>query len=388
VRVMVEALRDLRSRPGRSVLTAISLFVAVISIVAIFTVGAIVRGVFIASAEQIDGRAITLQTRLSYGVLTPHRLGEVTGLLDRRIKATGGSYALMLDVSGAVADRGQAISLLAGDLRQVRRLPVLSGRWLAGDTRVYPGGVVVNQSARARYGGVGTVVAVDLGTAVRPYSENIVGVVADGRAEPRVYLSLASALARQPAFLSANDSPDLLVHYDEVAEGTMRAKVSQIAAEVGAGTGRVEIVRVDTVAGLLDNLRVTQEAFLGISAVTLVVAILGLLNIGLATVRERGRELTIRRAVGATRGRIFGLVLAGMVFVGIATALAAILLAYLAVAVVVPHLLDPASALDAPGFPWVAGVAGLVAALSASIAGGLAPALTAARVDIGDLLRE
>lgn len=388
MRVIREALRDLRSRPGRSVLTAISLFVAVMAIVAIYTVGAIVRGVFIASAEQIDGRAITLQTRLSYGTLTSQRLTEVTGLFERRIKASGGSFALIAEVSGSIGAQGQHLSLVAGDLRQVRRLPLLSGRWLSADSQVYPGGLVVNQTAAVLYGQPGTVVSVDLGAVVRPYPEKIVGVVADGRAEPRVYLSLASALTRQAAFLSTNDTPELLVHYDRVEESKIRAKIFDLGTELGADRSAMEVVRADTVAGLLESLRVTQRAFLAISAVTLMVAILGLLNIGLATVRERGRELTIRRAVGATRARIFGLVLAGTVLVGLATAIAAILVAYLAVALVVPRLLDPASALDAPRFPWAAGIAGLTVALLASITGGAVPALAAARVDISDALRE
>lgn len=388
MRVIVEAMRELRSRPGRSALTAVSLFVAVIAIVGVYTVGAIVQGVFIAGAEQIDGRAVTLQTRLSYGVLTSARLAEVTGTLEHQIRATGGAYALVLEVSGEVAGQGQPISLVAGDLRQVRRLPVLSGRWLDGDERVYPGGVVLNQSARARYGGVGTVVAVDLGPVVRPYSQKVIGVIADGRKEPRVYAGLAGALARQPGFLSTNDSPDLLVHYGQAPEGAIRAKVAELGAQLGTDPGKVEILRADTVADLLEDLRVTQRAFLGISAVTLLVAVLGLLNIGLATVRERGRELVIRRAVGATRARVFGHVLAGMVLVGLAAAIVAIAVAYLAVALIVPRLLDPAGALDPPDFPWAAGLAGLAAALAASVAGGVVPAVVATRVDIGDALRE
>jgi putative ABC transport system permease protein len=387
MRVIREASRDLYSRPGRSVLTAISLFVAVMAIVAIYTVGAIVRGVFIASAEQIDGRAVTVQTRISYGVLTSARLTEVLALLERRVTATGGSFALIADVTGSVGDEGQHLSLVAGDLREVRRLPLLSGRWLSIDDRVYPGGMVVNQAASAVYGGPGTQVRVDLGPVVRPYPEMVVGVVADGRTEPRIYLSLAAALARHPGFMPAGEFPDLLVHYDGASEDTIRATVFHVGTELGADRSEMEVVRIDTVAGLLENLRVTQQAFLGISAVTLIVAILGLLNIGLATVRERGRELTIRRAVGATRARVFGLVLTGTILVGLATALTAIALAYLAVVLIVPRLLDPASALDPPGFPWAAGVAGLIGALAASFAGGMVPALAATRVNISDALR-
>lgn len=388
MRVILEAVRDLRARPGRSILTAISLFVAVVAIVGIYTVGAVVRGVFIASAEQLDGRAITLQTRMDYGLLTPERLGLVLGTLQKQVNASGGAFALVHEVVAEVGSQPQQISLVAGDLRQVRRMPILSGQWLPPDDRIYPGGLVVNQSAARHYGGVGTRLTVDLGPTVRPYAQRIIGVVADGKAAPQLYQSMTAALAMQPAVLPVTDMPNLLVHYDAAGESAIRSKIREVGTQLGADPSQIEILRADTVAGLLENLRVTQTAFLGIAAVTLIVAILGLLNIGLATVRERSRELTIRRAVGATRSRVFSLVLAGNVVVGAVTALAAIGLAYLAVVLVVPRLFDPASALDAPAFPWAAAAAGLIAALAASVVGGLLPAVTAARVDMADILRE
>jgi hypothetical protein len=398
MRLIQEAVKDLRVHPARSVLTVVGLFVAVMSIVAIYTAGAVVRGVFIASAEQAGGRAITMQARLDYGTLTPHRLGEVLSTLDRRVTTDGGEFALVHQAGAQVGPAGagllgqdltgQQISLVAGDLHRVRRMPVLSGSWLAAGERPYPGGLVLNQSAAAMYGPVGTMLEVDLGDRTRPYQQQVVGVVADGSSEPQVYQSLASALWFQPAVLSTADRPQLLVHHASAGEEKLRDHVRSIGLDLGADASEVEILRADTVSGLLESLKVTQSAFLGVAVITLIVAVLGLLNIGLATVRERSRELTIRRALGATRARVFALVLCSNVLLGLLTALAAIALAYLAVAVVVPRLIDPAGALDPPAFPWPAGVAGLLAAVLAALAGGITPAIAASRVDMTSALRE
>ncbi|WP_127359074.1 ABC transporter permease [Actinacidiphila soli] len=155
----------------------------------------------------------------------------------------------------------------------------------------------------------------------------------------------------------------------------------------GLDPGELDVQRADTVGQLVGNLHTTQRAFLGVAAVTLLVAALGLLNIGLATVRDRTRELTIRRATEAARSRVFSLVLLSSVLLGLLAAAAALATALAVVTLVVPHVLNPASPIHAPSFPYSAGTAGLAAALAASIAGGLAPALAATRVDMAQALR-
>jgi hypothetical protein len=392
MRLIRQAARDLRAHPARSLLTAVSLFVAVISIVVVFTAGAIVRDVFVASAEQANGRATTIETRIEYGTLSAARLTGVLATIERRVGGSG-TYALVDDVPGSVVGvdgtpHEQDLTLVAGHLDRIRRLPVIRGTWLPADDRIHPGGVVLNQSAATLLGDVGSRVAVRLGPAVPPYRQDVVGVIADGSPQPRVYLSMTSAVTYQPAVLAGKDQPDLFIHYPAESTASAADTARRLADELNVRPNGALPRRSDTIEGLLDNLRATQRAFLGTAGITLIVAMLGLVNIGLATVRERRRELTIRRALGATRGTVFGLVLLGSVLIGLLAAGVAVVVAYLGVVVIVPRLLDPASAIEAPAFPWSAGLAGLAAAMSAALLGGVAPAVAAARADVANVLRE
>lgn len=391
--ILLDAMKDLWSHRGRSLLTVLSLVVGVLSVVGVVTVGTIVREVFVAQAEQRNGRAITVSTEIPATVLTERGMPTVLEGLNRRISLTGGSYALTMDVNGQAgtsrgAEQGQAIVLVAGRLDRVKRLPIADGRWLLDDSSVYPGGVVINLAARSQYGGPGSIVTVRLSDQFESYQQRVIGVVADGNSSPTIYQSLSSALSDQPGALPASSSFDLLVHDPSAGEAVLRRVVGDVGVDLGVDPSELEIHRADTVGDLLGNLQATQGAFLGVASLTLVVAALGIMNIGLATVRDRRRELTIRRATGATRFRIFMLVMSSSVITGLTSTVIACASAALTVAFVVPRLLNPESPVQAPGFPYGAALAGLVAALVASVIGGCAPAAAAARIDLAGSLRE
>ncbi|GAA2773852.1 ABC transporter permease [Kitasatospora cinereorecta] len=391
MRLILEALRDLRAHRGRTLLSAVSLFVAVIAVVGVSTVGSVVQDVFVANAEQQHGRAVTVATRLPHPVVA-RGLPAVLTALDTNITRAGGSYLLMYQDNAQVGAEGgaqpQVVTLYSGTPGAVRRLPVLHGGWPAPDPQTYPGGLVLNQAAEAQYGGVGTKLSVQLGRAFPAYTQPVVGVIADGVDAPVVYQSLLGALTLQPGVLPADWSPELHVHADGAGESVLRSAVLAAAADLGAPPTGLDVRRADTVGSLLASLRSTRSGFLAVAALTLLVAVVGLLNIGFATVRDRTRELTLRRATGATRGHVFLLVLLASVLVGLLTALAAVLLALGAVDLVVPHLLARGSAVRAPAFPAEAALVGLAAALAAALAGGAAPALAAARVDMAQALRD
>lgn len=400
MRLIRDAWLDLRAHRVRSTLAALGLLVAILSLVGVTTLGTVVRDVFVSRDEQLNGRMWTMIGSVDYGVVTPQRLAGIVDELDRQVAATGGTYALEAELVGEVTpvhDGGGTgapgvarIVLVAADLDQVRRLPVLDGGWLPPPEQVFPGGVVLNREAGAAFGGVGARVRISLASSTLPYEQHVIGVVGDGRGEPRIYQSLHTALHYQPSIASVDGglSPDLLVHYPGVSEAAIRGKVEDVAHSLGVPPDALQVRPASSLADYLSSLRQTQLAFTAVSAVTLVVAMIGLLNIGLATLRERVRELSLRRAVGATRSRVFALVLATTVVLSGIVAVVAIAVAYAGVQWLVPALLDPGTALQPPGFPWEAALYGGLAALLAGIAGGVVPALAAARVDVIRILRE
>ncbi|NJQ13472.1 ABC transporter permease [Streptomyces bohaiensis] len=157
-----------------------------------------------------------------------------------------------------------------------------------------------------------------------------------------------------------------------------RATVGQAVPLTGA------IVRVDTVDDLASTLSMLRGIFFGVGAITLTVGVIGVLNIGLASLRERAEELALRRALGARRLDVAILVLAESVLSGLLGAATAIAGATGLFYALVPALWGSAGNV---GFPLSAGVAGLAAGVLAGLAGGAVPALRAARLPIATVMR-
>lgn len=397
MRLILDALMDLRAHRVRSALAAMGLFLAILSLVAVTTISSAVREVFVARDEQLNGRLWTMAATMDYGLLTPSRLAEITRVLERQVTSIGGHYVLQTELLGQAApvsvDDAEPLSsvrlvLVAGELDRVRRLPLLVGTWLPS-TAVFPDGVVLNEAASVRYGGVGTRLQLRQSEHQLPYRRPVVGVVADGREEARVYESLNSAMHFFPAMASiGTTAPVLLVHFPGASQAQERTKVRDIAQALGVPPETLEVHASTGLADFLSGLDQSRRLLAAVSAVTLLVAVVGLLNIGLATLRERTRELSLRRALGATRRRLFGLVLATILLLSGLVAAAATVVAYAGIVWVVPRFLGPESAVQAPGFPWEAAIYAGMAALGAALAGGVAPALAAARVDMARVLRE
>jgi putative ABC transport system permease protein len=152
-------------------------------------------------------------------------------------------------------------------------------------------------------------------------------------------------------------------------------------------------VQVDTyrqdAQGMEETLAMLRLAIRGAGIVVLVLGGLGVLNIGLVTVRQRIREIGVRRSFGATSGRIFSAVMLEGVC---ATALAG--LAAVAASVVLVRNLPLDRLLnhgipfaDAPGFPVAAAVEGFVAATAVGALAGLLPAIIAVRAKVIDAIR-
>jgi macrolide transport system ATP-binding/permease protein len=114
------------------------------------------------------------------------------------------------------------------------------------------------------------------------------------------------------------------------------------------------VQRNDSVGDLLQQLDEQQRAILVVAAFCLVIAALGMLTIGLASVAEQSRELVVRRAVGATRAEIRTRTLSAAVIVGLIAAAAAIGLAQLGVEVWIPTRIATDTAIQAPNVPWSA----------------------------------
>ena len=119
----------------------------------------------------------------------------------------------------------------------------------------------------------------------------------------------------------------------------------------------------------------------------LLLGALGLVNISLVTVRQRVREIGIRRSFGATAGRVFFAVMMESVVATVAAGAAGVALAVLIVENPQVQEFVAFGLQDLPPFPVHAALIGMGAAVGVGALAGLLPALVAVRVKIIDAIR-
>ena len=389
-------LNDLRAHPGRNLLTAASLFVGVIAVVAIIVGGSVVRDYLVAVAEQRDGRAPSYSATIDGA--NPLRVNQIASLISAlpnnstrstSVEATSVSPITIARLSSNLSPLDftrMDTHLVAGNLPQVKRLPMMSGRWLSSDDQTAPFEIVVNVDAERLLGGSGHKVALSGPADATASSATIVGVVNDGlTGQPTAYVKLTPIITYAPQIVTVN-SVTVLWHGPSDTKQSVSAALSDVATDIGLKPPQ-EISRVDTVDDFIGPITGIQIAFAGAALLALIVAALGIINVGLASIRERSRELVIRRAVGATRGKIFGLIVGSALALSLVVAALAIGLSVAAVATI-PSFLPKGSPINPPAYPLFAALAGAIAALSTAIIGSFIPGIKAARIEPATALRE
>ena len=385
------AWADLRLHPLRNVLTAVSLFVGVMAVVGIVVVGALARDQVLAGAERLSGRGPTFEASL--GSRTPLTGGRVAFLLGRlphtpavAVEARADQPLVVvtppLSPDAPVTAEAVEVRLVAGDVRGVYRLPMVSGRWLGADEDNLPYEAVANVPAARRFaaGRIGLTgpASTDV-TSVR-----LVGVTDDGTQSPALYVKLGPLAMHAPHLVTVADLTTRW-HAEGLEAHDVERRVRDLATDTSVDFSG-DVARVDNTEALADVLDALQSAFTAAAALALVVAALGILNVGLGSIRERSHELAVRRAVGAPRLALFGLVIVSALISAVGVAGLAVLLSVAAVATL-PWWLDGAASDGWPTYPWEAAAVGVGTAVITSVLGSLAPAIVAARTQPSDALR-
>jgi putative ABC transport system permease protein len=137
-----------------------------------------------------------------------------------------------------------------------------------------------------------------------------------------------------------------------------------------------------------DPFAVTRTVVIGIAVLVLLLGALGLVNIALVTVKQRVREIGIRRSFGATASRVFFAVMMESVVATVVAGAVGVIVSILVVqSPAVRDLVGQGMVSDFPPFPVDAAVTGLVAATGVGALAGLLPALVAVRVKVIDAIR-
>lgn len=392
-----EAWSELRIHRTRVLLSLIGVAVAVAALTSVVALGAMAQQATTESYERQSGRPATLYAS-AYSVTTETLApADVRAAFDQVVDRYRISHA------GAVGHAGSTVQFVGGAqyvaamtvepaYATMHRIIVSEGRWFteSDNERLAPV-VVVNQHFYERIG------SPDLAThptiSLLGDQETvavIIGVVPASEYEDLSMYLLNSAYLRiaPPSELEyAMPQFEMWVPTD-LADQLIELVRRDMAGALGPDV-QVDVNRQDyeVWGGGLDPLEPIRMLVLGAAGLVLLLGALGLVNISLVTVRQRIREIGVRRSFGATSGRVFfsvmmesvvGAVVAGVVGVFLGVLLASNPLVQQAIA---PGILDM------PAFPLDAALLGLVAATAVGALAGLLPALYAVRVKVIDAIR-
>ena len=265
------------------------------------------------------------------------------------------------------------------------RTRMLAGRWVVSsdaDQRLVP--VVIseslwNQLGRAPIDQVPIVLHTSDGVAMR-----VVGVTKSKSSfdMPTVFAHYDAARISFPGMGSPSMFAWVGTENADQARETLPRALASILGEgwkVSVSGGEHEDIGEEQL-GTISNV------IMVIGGIIVFLGALGLLNVAIVTVRQRVREIGIRRAVGASAARVFFAVFMESV---VATFVAGVI--GVGIAVVVVRFL-PLEALnitlsDTPAFPAGAAIAGVAISTSIGALCGIIPALAAVRIKPIDAIR-
>ena len=393
VATLAEAWSEIRVHKLRVILSLVGVFLAVFGMTSIAAAGDIGRQLVTESTERTSGRSATVMVQAYPLRTTPD---------DELISTTFREVVERYDIrwSSVVVDQ-EAVVRFPGRSERVavrsvdpgygtmHRLILEQGRWFTPqDGERYSPALVVTESFLARLGGFDPVnpPTVRLGGET-PVTATVIGVVAD--ADPGVpfaYLLNASAsrwvsghnLYGQPPVLEMWVGPEQV---DEV----MAAVTGDLLITLPGHDVFAQRVDAGEELAVLDL--VLNYGVRGVGYFALLLGGVGVLNVGLVVVRQRIREIGVRRSFGATSARVFATILLESVC---ATAVAGTLAIGCAVALVLNIPYDEIASVpieDLPPFPLRAAVEGFLAATAVGALAGIIPAVVAARAKVIDAIR-
>jgi putative ABC transport system permease protein len=392
----------LRANPLRTLLSTLGVIMGVAALVSVLSLG---DGMERYARAQVDRTSdlqfVTVQpitTRLIDGQVfaradvrrfTPQDADDLT-----RALTTPSQVGLVF--SGAalvrrpgVAARGAQVVGITPRLAEARGTTLVAGRWYAdADTMAGHVGVVVTDAlARALLPGGALL---DSSITLQQVPVRVVGIVAGAdSADFHVMVPVRSAAALMAPSASPR-VPMLAVHVDSVDRVSVaRADVERWLTRTDpAWKSRVQVqtntMRLDQLAQGLLLFKLFMGALTGIS---LLVGGIGIMNVLLASVVERTREIGIRRAAGATRREILQQFLAESVAISLAGAALGAAIGVAAAYGVTAFMRARVHAQLHAGLSVSTLVVAMLSSMVVGIGFGLYPALTAARLAPIDAIR-
>lgn len=396
---VVEAWDEVRINRTRVLLSLIGIGVAVCALATVVGAGAVFGQAQTEEYEKSSGRPATLMAYPPHSMteteqIDPGGFFELMDTLVERYQVSHSTSVLRGTASAQLADGMHFTSLLGVDDKYgvMHRLDVAVGRWLTeADARRLAPAVVINDQLYEKLGrpSLRTHPTIQL-SADTTTTAVVVGVFA-----PDPYNSgLSIALLETPyrALVGSTAASQGDVSFELwVPEEQSSQLVELLERDMRAHYGdniHANISRNDYLAwGGPNPLEPLQWVIGGIAGLILLLGALGLVNISLVTVKYRVREIGVRRAFGATAGRVFFAVMMESV---VATIAAGVIGVAVSIAIVqnpvVQNLIAP-TVQDLPPYPLEAALIALAASAVVGVLAGVMPALVAVKVKVIDAIR-
>ena len=397
---ILEAWTELRIHKLRVLLSLIGVAVAVTALTTVVALGQIAEQAGKEQNERQGGRPALIGVGAYTMDGSPVDLDAMEKAFDDTVDRYSITYSshngylnarVQLPGAGVVDVQGQAVD---ADFGTMHRVKMLVGEWFndTDDNRLAPA-VIINEYFWKQLG------SPDLATHPTTVllGENdveavIVGVTPSSVWEewPSMFI-LYSAYERitSPAVLASSPPSYELWVPPAMAEDLIALVTRDITGALGEDY-QLNVQRQDYEAFIgegEDPLMVLKLMVAGGAALVLLLGALGLVNISLVTVRQRIREIGIRRSFGATAGRVFFAVMMESI---VATFVAGVVGVVVAVLVVQSPIVQEQvgqGVVDLPPFPAQAALLGIVASVVVGAIAGLLPALVAVRVRVIDAIR-
>ena len=402
VGAIVEAWTELRIHRGRVLLSLIGVAVAVAALTGVVAAGGIARQANIEVSERSGGRPASLflsaYTTGPEGVVDPVVMQTAWEKVLERYRIDYASRTTYGSTRVQFTDGAVDVGITAVDqpYAEMHRVELASGTWFAdGDERRLAPALVINEVFWDRLG------RPDLRThptATLLGGEHDTTAVVIGVTPSNQYDTSPSAMMLVDAYSAVAPEADpafggpQLPNYEmwvplEIADPLIEAVKRDVTAALGPGF-EADVYRQDYLSYDSDPFAVLTWVIGGVAGLVLALGALGLLNIALVTVRQRIREIGIRRSFGASSGRIFFSIMMESV---VATVVAGVVGVTIAVILVTNPwtvaFVKESGISDIPPFPVEAALLGLGAATLVGALAGLVPAIVAVRVKVIDAIR-
>ena len=394
-----DAWAEIRVHKLRVLLSLIGIAVSVGALTAVVAISEYQRQFQAEQSDRWGGRAATVVVAVNSDDGTPVDADDFDERFTRVAERFGFSHTarisqgLMLDVRLPDGIAQVQARVMDPAFSQIHRARLLEGRWfLDSDSEAMAPPIVITEPLWDRLGRVplSQHPTVTLGGPAGG-TYQVIGITPRqgmGDEELRVDVLYDSYRARVDALPA-----DAWTQY-EIWMGTDQvdriAPVLAMDLRAGLPEGQtVSVSRSDWAAqpGALDAQATFEMVTGGIAALILALGALSLINIQLGAMRQRVREIGVRRAFGASSGRVFFAVFLESL---VATTVAGVIGIAIVVAVLRSEWIITSmfyGIQDIPPFPMRAALIGLLASVIVGAVSGFIPALVALRVKVIDAIR-